>query len=66
MTQGKKKMLMAAILLVIMLAAFWVYMALAGRQNENLGYMVRKDRSCPEAAMAYEKWPEAKEEEKDG
>ena len=41
MTQGKKRLLTAVVLLAALLAVFLFYRALTGRQNDHMGYLVR-------------------------
>lgn len=66
MTQGKKRILMTVIVLAIVLAAFWVYLSLAGRQSDPPGYLVRQDRPCKGMAMMHENMQETERERKDG
>ena len=54
MTQGRKRRVILIGILVALLAAVWGYLAYTGRQSEDLGYLVQKNRYEREYAAEYE------------
>ena len=54
MTQGRKRRVILIGILVALLAAVWGYLAYTGRQSEDLGYLVKKNRYEREYAAEYE------------
>ena len=54
MTQGRKRIMILVVILAVLLAAVWGYLALTGRQSEDLGYLVRGKGYGNENAAEYD------------